>query len=108
MWRLPFRWAAAPATMTMPATCGEVDVAGAVGRVQECPSLPVARRVLSQAVVKTDLLTLTAHFRDACPGKRYLDCDLDDPAGQSVGAVRPIRDDIVRRVRTLLSEILDY
>jgi protein-tyrosine-phosphatase len=47
---------------------------------------------------------------DTCPvfpGKRYLDWQLDDPAGQDVAAVRPIRDDIDRRVRTLLSELLD-
>ncbi len=45
---------------------------------------------------------------DACPifpGKRYEDWVLDDPAGQDVTAVRPIRDDIERRVRTLLDEL---
>ena len=45
---------------------------------------------------------------DACPvfpGKRYLDWKLDDPAGQGVEAVRPIRDEIERRVRGLLAEL---
>ncbi|WP_405958154.1 arsenate reductase ArsC [Streptomyces phaeochromogenes] len=45
---------------------------------------------------------------DACPvfpGKRYLEWTLDDPAGQSVDDVRPIRDDIERRVRGLLDEL---
>jgi arsenate reductase (thioredoxin) len=45
---------------------------------------------------------------DACPviaGKRYLDWQLDDPAGKSLDAVRPIRDDIERRVRELLGEL---
>ncbi|WP_380169197.1 arsenate reductase ArsC [Jannaschia sp. R86511] len=45
---------------------------------------------------------------DACPifpGKRYTDWVLDDPAGQGVEAVRPIRDEIERRVRGLLSEL---
>jgi protein-tyrosine-phosphatase len=45
---------------------------------------------------------------DACPvypGKRYLDWELDDPAGKGVEAVRPIRDEIERRVRTLLAEL---
>lgn len=45
---------------------------------------------------------------DACPvypGKRYLDWALDDPAGQSVDDVRPIRDDVERRVRALLAEL---
>ena len=42
---------------------------------------------------------------DACPffpGKRYEDWELDDPAGQDVDAVRPIRDEIEQRVRALL------
>ena len=45
---------------------------------------------------------------DACPvypGKRYLDWELADPAGQGVEAVRPIRDEIDRRVRALLAEL---
>jgi arsenate reductase len=47
---------------------------------------------------------------DACPyypGKRYLEWDLEDPAGKSVDAVRPIIDDIDRRVRSLLAELTD-
>jgi protein-tyrosine-phosphatase len=45
---------------------------------------------------------------DVCPvfpGKRYLDWTLDDPAGQGVAAVRPIRDQIEERVRGLLTEL---
>jgi arsenate reductase (thioredoxin) len=45
---------------------------------------------------------------DACPvlpGKRYLDWELEDPAGQGVAAVRPIRDDIERRVRGLMQDL---
>ena len=45
---------------------------------------------------------------DACPvlpGKRYLDWDLEDPAGRDVAAVRPIRDDIERRVRDLMTDL---
>ena len=45
---------------------------------------------------------------DACPlfpGKRYEDWELDDPAGQGVEAVRPIRDEIGRRVRDLLASL---
>jgi hypothetical protein len=45
---------------------------------------------------------------DACPifpGKRYEDWELDDPAGQGVDAVRPIRDEIGRRVRALLASL---
>ncbi len=46
---------------------------------------------------------------DACriyPGKRYLDWQLDDPAGQSVEAVRPIIDEIDARVQGLLAELI--
>lgn len=45
---------------------------------------------------------------DACPvlpGKRYLDWQLDDPAGKPLAQVRPIRDDIEQRVRALLEEL---
>jgi arsenate reductase (thioredoxin) len=45
---------------------------------------------------------------DACPvlpGKRYVDWDLEDPAGKGVESVRPIRDDIERRVRGLMAEL---
>jgi len=45
---------------------------------------------------------------DVCPvypGKRYLDWELSDPAGQGLVAVRPIRDEIDRRVRALLEEL---
>jgi len=53
-------------------------------------------------------VVITMGCGDACPfypGKRYLDWDLADPAGLGVDAVRPIRDDIRRRVRRLLSEL---
>lgn len=45
---------------------------------------------------------------DSCPmlpGRRYEDWVLPDPAGQSVGAIRPIRDEIELRVRTLLGQL---
>ncbi len=45
---------------------------------------------------------------DACPiypGKRYEDWVLEDPAGKPVEQVRPVRDEIDRRVRALLSEL---
>ena len=45
---------------------------------------------------------------DACPvfpGKRYLDWKLDDPAGQGIAAVRPIRDHIKKLVEDLIAEI---
>lgn len=45
---------------------------------------------------------------DSCtyfPGTRYEDWDLEDPAGQGVDAIRPIRDDIDKRVRGLLASL---
>jgi arsenate reductase (thioredoxin) len=46
---------------------------------------------------------------DTCPvypGKRYVDWELEDPAGKSVDAVRPIVDEIDRRIRALLDQLL--
>ncbi|GAA4569342.1 hypothetical protein [Planotetraspora kaengkrachanensis] len=46
---------------------------------------------------------------DACPifpGKRYLDWALDDPAGKPVDQVRPIRDEIDKRVTELLAQLV--
>jgi protein-tyrosine-phosphatase len=54
-------------------------------------------------------VVITMGCGDACPiypGKRYLDWELDDPAGRGIDAVRPIRDEIDRRVRALLAELL--
>lgn len=65
---------------------------------------------LSTADVEAADVVITMGCGDTCPifpGKRYLDWDLEDPAGQGIDAVRPIRDDIDRRVRTLVAELLD-
>jgi arsenate reductase len=59
-------------------------------------------------VVRAADVVVTMGCGDACPvfpGKRYEDWTLEDPAGQGVDAVRPIRDEIERRVRTLLAEL---
>ena len=59
-------------------------------------------------VVRAADVVVTMGCGDACPifpGKRYLNWVLDDPAGQSLEAVRPIRDEIERRVRDLLAEL---
>ena len=53
-------------------------------------------------------VVVTMGCGDTCPvfpGKRYVDWELDDPAGRSVEQVRPIRDDIEGRVRGLLAEL---
>lgn len=53
-------------------------------------------------------VVVTMGCGDACPifpGKRYEDWNVDDPAGQSVEDVRPIRDELERRVRTLMASL---
>ncbi|MEV6603145.1 arsenate reductase ArsC [Kutzneria sp. NPDC051319] len=65
---------------------------------------------LSSDDVEGSDVVITMGCGDTCPvfpGKRYLDWKLDDPAGLGVEAVRPIRDEIDRRVRGLLAELLD-
>jgi arsenate reductase (thioredoxin) len=64
---------------------------------------------LDDAAVEASDVVITMGCGDECPfypGKKYLDWVLPDPAGQGVDAVRPIRDDIDRRVRALLSELI--
>ena len=65
--------------------------------------------VLTTDAVKASDVCITMGCGDTCPvfpGKRYLDWILDDPAGQGIEAVRPIRDEIERRVRALIGELL--
>jgi arsenate reductase len=59
-------------------------------------------------IVQAADVVITMGCGDACPvfpGKQYLDWELDDPAGKSVEDVRPVRDEIERRVRALLDEL---
>jgi protein-tyrosine-phosphatase len=63
---------------------------------------------LTDESVRASDVVVTMGCGDACPaypGKRYLDWDLPDPAGKSLDEVRPIRDEIERRVLTLLDEL---
>jgi arsenate reductase (thioredoxin) len=67
-------------------------------------------KLLSTAAVEAADVVITMGCGDACPvfpGKRYLDWQLTDPAGLSAAEVRPIRDEIDRRVRALLTELSD-
>jgi protein-tyrosine-phosphatase len=71
-------------------------------------SAAVPTRLSADAVEQADVV-VTMGCGDACPvfpGKRYLDWDLDDPAGKSPEEIRPIREEIDHRVRTLLDELL--
>ncbi|KDQ65889.1 arsenate reductase ArsC [Streptomyces halstedii] len=67
-----------------------------------------APKVLTADAVRASDVCITMGCGDTCPvfpGKRYLDWDLADPAGQGVDAVRPIRDEIRILVEGLIKEI---
>jgi arsenate reductase len=75
--------------------CG-IDIAGA------------KPKLLTDNVTREADVVITMGCGDACPvfpGKRYLDWELDDPAGRTIGDVRPIRDEIRARVEALLREL---
>lgn len=66
-------------------------------------------KMLEDAAVRASDVVVTMGCGDTCPiypGKRYEDWVLDDPAGRGVEAVRPIRDEIDRRIRALVDELL--
>ncbi|MGO2846368.1 MAG: heat-shock protein HtpX, partial [Microbacterium gubbeenense] len=68
-----------------------------------------APKVLTTDAVKESDVVITMGCGDACPifpGKRYEDWELDDPAGQGLDAVRPIRDDIRARIEGLVAGLL--
>ena len=65
-------------------------------------------KMLTTSAVKESDVVITMGCGDVCPvfpGKRYEDWVLEDPADQGVEAVRPIRDDIRRRIKELIAEI---
>lgn len=91
----------APADAVNPAV---VEAMGEVG-VDISAETP---KVLTVETVQSSDVVITMGCGDACPyfpGKRYLDWKLDDPAGQGVAAVRPIRDEIEQRIRGLLTDL---
>ncbi|WP_156759065.1 arsenate reductase ArsC [Microbacterium karelineae] len=65
-------------------------------------------KVLTTEAVKESDVVITMGCGDACPifpGKRYEDWELQDPAGQGIDTVRPIRDEIRKRIERLVDEI---
>jgi len=65
-------------------------------------------KVLTDEAVQVSDVVITMGCGDACPfypGKRYEDWQLDDPAGQGLEAVRPIRDEIKTRVEQLIASL---
>ncbi|MBE1584049.1 arsenate reductase ArsC [Nonomuraea angiospora] len=92
----------APAERVNPAV---VEAMSEVG-IDLAAELPKA---LTAEAVQTSDVVITMGCGDACPifpGKRYEDWKLDDPAGQGIAAVRPIRDEIEIRIRALVGELL--
>ncbi|MFJ6654842.1 arsenate reductase ArsC [Streptomyces sp. NPDC091377] len=66
-------------------------------------------KILTPETVRASDVVITMGCGDTCPvfpGTTYLDWKLDDPAGQSLEAVRPIRDAIEQHVRALLTRLL--
>lgn len=67
----------------------------------------VPKVLTTEAVIESDVV-ITMGCGDACPffpGKQYLDWKLNDPAGQGVASVRPIRDEIKTLVEGLIAEL---
>ncbi|WP_327350982.1 arsenate reductase ArsC [Streptomyces sp. NBC_01304] len=92
----------APARSVNPAVVEAMNEVG-IDISAESPKM-----LTTQAVQASDVV-ITMGCGDACPvfpGKRYLDWKLDDPAGQGLDSVRPIRDEIERRITALLAELL--
>jgi len=65
-------------------------------------------KILTDEAVEASDVVITMGCGDVCPiypGKRYLDWKLDDPAGQGIDAIRPIRDQIKSLVKELISTL---
>ena len=65
-------------------------------------------KILTTEAVKESDVVITMGCGDACPifpGKRYEDWELEDPAGKNVEGVRPVRDEIKRRVEELIASL---
>ncbi|MET8561759.1 arsenate reductase ArsC [Streptomyces flaveolus] len=91
----------APADTVNPAVVAAMREAG-IDISAETP------KILTADAVRASDVVITMGCGDTCPvfpGKTYLDWRLDDPAGQGVDAVRPIRDEIEHRVRGLLADL---
>ncbi|MGW0769091.1 arsenate reductase ArsC [Streptomyces sp. NPDC002676] len=91
----------APANSVNPAVVQAMDEVG-IDISAETP------KILTTEAVQASDVVITMGCGDTCPvfpGKRYLDWKLDDPAGQGVEAVRPIRDEIRTLVEGLIAEI---
>ncbi len=88
----------------------QVNPAAVAAMLEEGIDMSAERpKILTDAAVRESDVVITMGCGDTCavyPGKRYLDWALDDPAGQGVDAVRPIRDEIRVRVQALVDELV--
>ena len=94
---------------SMPATEVNPGVVASLNEVGIELEDAVPKRLTDAAVQESDVV-ITMGCGDVCPvypSKRYLDWELDDPAGKSVEDIRPIRDEISRRVQDLVRDLLD-
>lgn len=87
----------------------EVNPAAVAAMAEEGIDIAAATpTLLTTESVQVSDVVITMGCGDACPifpGKRYEDWQLDDPAGQGLDAVRPIRDDIRHRVEDLIASL---
>jgi protein-tyrosine-phosphatase len=87
----------------------QVNPAAVAAMAEEGIDITAERpKILTTDAVQHSDVVITMGCGDTCPiypGKRYEDWQLDDPAGQGVEAVRPIRDEIRRRVTELLTSL---
>lgn len=92
---------------SMPA--GQLNPVAVLAMAEEGIDLTTASpKLLTDEAVREADVVITMGCGDACPfypGKRYLDWELEDPAGQPLDAVRPIRDEIRRRVEALVADL---
>jgi arsenate reductase (thioredoxin) len=91
-----------------PATEIHAGVREAMAEIGADISQELPKPLTDEAVREADVV-ITMGCGDACPvfpGKKYLDWELDDPANKPIEEVRPIRDEIERRVRALLEELV--
>jgi arsenate reductase len=92
------------------APADQVNPAAVAAMAEEGIDIATATpKILTDDAVRESDVVITMGCGDACPfypGKRYEDWKLDDPAGQGLEAVRPIRDDIRSRIEGLIAELL--
>jgi protein-tyrosine-phosphatase len=91
------------------APSNEVNPAAIAAMLEEGIDMSAEQpKILTDEAVQASDVVITMGCGDTCkfyPGKRYEDWVLEDPAGQGIESVRPIRDEIRRRVEELIAEL---